>query len=450
MAKLWQKKNYQLDRTIEEFETSDDLVLDQLLTPYDVYGSLAHASMLQKIDILSSFEFQKIKKGLKEIIKLNKENKFNLKFGDEDIHTKIENYLIENFGDAGKKIHTGRSRNDQILLDLRLYAKAEMLQIWEEAINFVLLLNDLSQKYALIPMPGYTHMQKAMPSSLGMWFGAFSESLLDDLRLIQTAFSLNNQSPLGSGAGYGVGLPLDRKMVADLLGFEKVQNNSLYCQNSRGKFESVIVFSFLQIILDISKMASDILLFTTSEYDFFEIDSRLCTGSSIMPQKKNVDVAELLRSKVYVLENYFLQIFNIITNLPSGYNRDVQDTKKPFLESFRLTKKVLSVAQTLCLGIKPNKEKLKKAMTSELFNAHFAFELVSQGQPFREAYRTIGEKTEKLENFDVQKILLESNHCGATGNLGQRMVKKQIMENKKLLDKEISEFTKKIEELIKD
>ncbi len=298
MKKLWSKGESKLDPFIEAFETKGDLLMDQKLVKYDCLASIAHAKMLCKINILSKSELAKLEKGLLEILSLNSQGKFLLKIGDEDMHTKIENFLTEKYGEAGQKIHTGRSRNDQILTAIRLYSKEIMEKIKQELIRLIKSFENFSKKYGLIKMPGYTHMQKAMPSSIGLWAGSFMDSFKDDCVLLNTAMELNDQSPLGSAAGYGTPLKLDREYTAKLLGFAKVQNNSLYCQNSKGKIEAVILAALTQILLTINKFASDIMLFTTTEFNFFQVSDKVTTGSSMMPQKKNLDLAELLRSKV--------------------------------------------------------------------------------------------------------------------------------------------------------
>lgn len=442
MAKLWNKTSDKLNKIVEEFETGEDLVLDKYMIEADVYGSFAHAFMLSTIGLLTKAELTDIQKGLLKILELHKQGKFNLDFGDEDVHTKIENFLTQTIGKAGKKIHAGRSRNDQILLDMRIYTKSELLKIWDGLLDLTSVLANLSEKYSNLPMPGYTHMQKAMPSSVGMWFGSFAESLLDDAKVLQTAFDLNDQSPLGSGAGYGVSLNLDRKLVADFLGFKKVQTNSLYCQNSRGKIESVIGFALLQIIFDISKLASDILLFTTSEFNFFEVDISLFTGSSIMPRKKNVDIAELLRSKVNIMLGYLIQIFTTVVNLPSGYNRDFQDIKRPFIESINLTKNVLKIAKILVKNIKPKEEILIKAMTTELYAAHIAHQLVEEGVAFREAYKKVDDIVNNFPIFDPYKILKMSKHIGGTANLQGNAIKKNLARYRKILFRETKNYNK--------
>lgn len=382
--KLWQK-NWQLNSSVEEFETKDDIVLDQQLVKYDVYGSLAHAAGLQKIGVLTPKEFSSLKKGLIKILKLDAEGKFQLETGDEDIHTKIENFLTA-AGTIGKKIHTGRSRNDQVLTAIRLFTRENLLVVWESALGLATTLSKFAANHIGVQLPGYTHMQKAMPSSVGLWAGAMVAGLLDDISLLEATYNLNNQSPLGSAAGYGVPLQLDRNFTAGLLGFNKTQINPLSCQNSRGKIEATIVAAFIAVSMDINKLASDILLFTTSEFNFFTVDKELCSGSSLMPNKRNVDIAELLRSKVHVLLGHYTQLVSGSTNLISGYNRDMQDTKKPFWASIECTVDSIRMADLLVNHLHPNLVTIKTGMTKELFATQRALELVGQGVAFRDAY----------------------------------------------------------------
>lgn len=397
MKKLWDKGT-KLNKFVEAFETKDDLIWDQKLLEYDVLGSIAHAKMLHKIGILTSEELNKLEVGLNEILKLDKTGKFGLQFGDEDIHTKIENYLTENYGEVGEKIHTARSRNDQVLAALKLYAKDELEEIQKQVLALVQNFHNFSKKYGEIPMPGYTHMQKAMPYSLGQWIESFIESLVDDLIQIDSAYKLINQSPLGSGAGFGVPLKLDKQFTAKQLRFSKVQQNPLYCQNSRGKFEATILSSLISVLMTLNKFASDILLFTTSEFNFFKISDEISTGSSIMPQKKNLDLAELIRSKVHLVLGNYTQIVSLSSNLISGYNRDIQDSKKPLMESFEITLDTLKAAQILVQNIKPNENALKTAMTDKLYATEKAYQLVKKGIPFRKAYKIVGKEVFKSEN----------------------------------------------------
>lgn len=390
MKKLWQKNETKLDQTIEAFETKDDLLWDQKLIKYDILGSLAHAKMLNKIGILTADELKNLEMGLNEILELENAGEFKLEYGDEDIHTKIENYLTEKYGKAGEKIHTARSRNDQVLTAIRLFGKDKLKEIKKNLKNLASGFLEFSKKYGNIPMPGYTHTQKAMPSSISLWAGSFEDSLTDDLKLVDIAHSLNDQSPLGSAAGYGVSLKLDKKFTAAELGFAKVQQNPIYCQSSRGKIESATVAALVSVLFTINKFAADLILFTTSEFDFFTVSDNLTTGSSIMPQKKNIDIAELLRSKVHLVLGNYVQIVSLSTNLISGYNRDIQDSKKSFMESLEITSDSIHVAKILLDNITPNEKNLKAAMTEDLYAAEKALKLVSKGKTFRDAYRIVG------------------------------------------------------------
>lgn len=446
MNKLW-TKNKQIDPLIEAFETGEDLLFDQKLLPFDIWGTMAHVKMLVKINMLSEKEGEQIVKALQTMLTLWEKGEISLKIGDEDMHTKIENYLIEKLGDIGKKVHTGRSRNDQILTVLRLYGKEMLLAIGREALMLAEDFARFAKAYEFIPMPGYTHMQKAMPSSVGMWAGSIAESLLDDVGQVQAVYMLNDQSPLGSGAGYGVPLPLDRAYSAGLLGFAKVQNNALYVQNSRGKIEATILAALIQLQLSLNKFANDLLLFTTPEFDYFTVGEKLVSGSSIMPQKRNFDTAELLRSKVHVLLGNYTQIVGIAGNVLSGYNRDFQDMKKPFVESLHLTRECLQVAQQIIAHISPNIPKLQKAMTPELFASHNAFALVAKGVPFRDAYFTAKKQPSATQKKDIEKILQQATHLGATGNLGLSKIKTSVRQEKKIWKQKEHAFRKAINSL---
>jgi argininosuccinate lyase len=390
MKKLWQKDKEKLITEIEAFETKGDLLLDQKLIPFDIQGSMAHTKMLNKIGILTVKELQILLEGLRKINLLYEQNKFLLSFGDEDMHSKIENFLTENYGDVGKKIHTARSRNDQVLTALRLYSLHELNLIKSQVTELIKTFKLFKKDYGKIPMPGYTHMQKAMPSSISLWVESFISAFKDDLKSINNVKALISQSPLGSAAGYGVPIKLDKQFTAKLLGFKKVQENPIYCQSSRAKFEGNILSVLISLLLTINKFASDLLLFTASEFSFFQASENITTGSSIMPQKKNLDLAELLRSKVHLVLGNYVQIISLSSNLISGYNRDLQDSKKPLMESLEITKESLKITQLLMLNVKPNKENLNKAMTKELFATEKALSLVLKGESFRNAYKKIG------------------------------------------------------------
>ena len=414
--------------------------MDQKLVKADVLQSIAHAKMLCKIGILSKSELSKLTKALILILDLNGKGKFTLSMGEEDIHTKIENFLTKEAGNAGKKIHTARSRNDQVITATRLFTKEELLAIWKGLLDCIKSLVAFAKKYEFVPMPGYTHMQKAMPSSLGVWAGSFAQNFLDDLSVLKTAFAINNQSPLGSAAGFGVPLAIDRKYTAQLLGFEKVQENVLAVQSARGKIEANIVSSLISILSTINKLATDVLLYTTAEFNYFTVSQSLLTGSSMLPQKRNVDVAELLRSKVHIVLGNYTALVSLSSNLPSGYNRDLQDSKKPLFDSFEIAKGSLYAANVLIKNITPNVEVLEKSMTAGIFATHKAIELVKKGMPFRQAYQKVGRDLQNLSTMDVDNSLKQSTHIGATGNLGLKKLIKMLAEEQKMLKKEKKEF----------
>lgn len=389
--KLWEK-NYQLNKQIEEFTVGKDFILDQKLIKYDCTASIAHAKMLAKIGVLNNEEAQKLIKELNHIIELDAAGEFKILIEQEDCHTAIENHLTKKLGDLGKKIHTARSRNDQVLTALRLYYKDELN-------NCKKLVNDLMQsitkfvkKYGEIRFPGYTHSRKAMPSSVASWGNSFIDSMTDNLKVIELAQELVDQSPLGTGAGHGIPLDIDRNYTSNVLGFKKLQKNPIYAMNSRGKFEASVLHALSQVMFDLNKMASDLIVFSMPEIGYFEIPKEFCTGSSIMPQKKNPDVLELLRAKYHIVVSFEFQIKNIIGNLLSGYNRDLQLTKEPTIKGFEITKECLLITKLIFENLKVNKENCSKALTEEIFATEEVYQLVKKGMPFREAYRTISKK----------------------------------------------------------
>ncbi|MBS3097727.1 argininosuccinate lyase [Candidatus Woesearchaeota archaeon] len=446
MTKLWDK-GYKLNKEAEEFTVGEDYLLDQKLVKADCVGSIAHATILNKIGILKNDEFNKLKKELKNIIELEKKGKFVIKQEQEDVHTAIENHLTNKLGDVGKKIHTCRSRNDQVIADTRLYAKEKLIEIEEALLKLCETLLSFAEKNKNIPMPGYTHTQRAMPSSVGLLAGAFLESLLDDLILLKTAYKLNNQCPLGSAAGYGASLPIDRQLVSDLLGFEKVQNNVIYVQNSRGKIESIILSALTQIMLDLSKLATNLILFSTVEFGYFSIPKEFCSGSSIMPQKVNPCVLELVRAKASIVEGYMLQINGIINNLLAGYNRDLQLTKEPLMKGIDLTLDSINIMGLIISKLKVNKEKCIEGCSPEIFATDYALDLVRNGTPFRDAYKVIAKNVGKLKKIDPVKNIKNKKHLGATGNLGLGKINKEISKEKTELVKEKNKFDEKIKEL---
>lgn len=392
--KLWNKK-YKLNKEIEMFTVGDDYLLDQELVKYDCLASVAHVKMLEKIGILKNEEAQKITKELNKIIKLDEKGKFEISPKDEDCHTAIENHLTRELGNAGRKVHTARSRNDQVVTALRLYYKEELGNCSKLISNLGKTLKKLKNKYGDIKLPGYTHTRKAMPSSISLWCDSFINSMEDNLKRIKSVLEIIDQSPLGTGAGYGVPLEINRKFTAKLLGFKKIQENPIYVQNSRGKFEADILHALSQIMLDLNKISTDLIMFSMPEFGYFELPKEFCTGSSIMPQKKNPDVLELLRAKYHLVVSYEMQIKNIIGNLISGYHRDFQLTKGAVMQGLKTTEESLAIMSLVFQKLKVNQENCEKALTKEVYATQKAYDLVKKGMPFRKAYKIVAEEYEK-------------------------------------------------------
>ncbi len=391
MMKLWEK-GIKLDQQIENFTVGDDYILDQKLVKYDCLASIAHAKMLGKISILNEQEVHKLEQELNNIIELDKKGEFKILKEQEDCHTAIENHLIEILGDLGKKIHTARSRNDQVLTALRLYYKDQLGNCIGLIEKLIQSIAALLKKYGDIKFPGYTHTRKAMPSSIALWGNSFIDSMKDNLKIIDLTLEIIDQSPLGTGAGYGVPIKIDRKYTAKLLGFKKLQDNPIYAQNSRGKFESSMLHALTLIMYDLNKIASDLILFSLPEFGYLELPEEFCTGSSIMPQKKNPDVLELIRSKYHIVVSYEFQVKNISSNLISGYHRDIQLTKEPTMKGMEITEQCLSIMSLIFTQLTVNKENCHKALTEELYATEKVYELVEKGIPFREAYKIISQK----------------------------------------------------------
>jgi len=429
MAKLWQK-DYVMDQLIEEFSVGNDYILDRELVKYDALGSIAHAAMLQKIGVLSADEFDGIRASLVEVIELDQQGKFEICVEDEDVHTKIENYLTEKLGDAGKKVHTARSRNDQIITAMRLYAKDRHLAIADALLGLSDVLVDFARKHEWVPMPGRTHTQRGMPSSIGLWASSYAESLLDDLAVLMQSYTLHDQSPLGSAASYGVPINIDREFAAELMGFAKVQHNVLYANNSRGKFESVMIHALCQIMLDLSKIASDVILFSLPELGYLTLPDEICSGSSIMPQKKNPAGMELLRAKAAGVIGLLVSVMGMIKSLPSGYNRDFQDTKGPTMQVVHTTELSLRACELVIRKLKVNEQRCKESCVPEIYAADEALRMSLKGIPFREAYRQVAKNLEKLKSTDPVKAIKERRHTGASGNLRLDRLAEQVLKAK--------------------
>ena len=416
MAKLWQK-SYTLNALMEAFTVGDDPVLDMRIVNADCVASMAHARMLASIHVLSEKELASVQGALADVISRAAKGQFHIRREDEDVHTALENALVQSVGDAGKRIHAGRSRNDQVLTAVRLWSRGFLFTFMKSGLALAASFLSFAEKHSDVPMPGRTHTQVAMPSSVGLWAAAFAEELLDDLRLARTAFEISDCCPLGSAASYGVPLPLNREMVAELLGFSRVQNNVLYANNSRGKFESITLDAVEQAAITLSKVAQDLILFSLPELGYFTLPAELCTGSSIMPQKKNPDGLELVRAKSASISGDAMALRSIIRSLPSGYNRDFQETKRPLISGCESGLACMRVMELTVENLQVNPDKLLAAFTPGIFAADKALEMVATGMPFREAYQKVSSSLDSLEAGDPVAAVKGKLSTGNTGNL---------------------------------
>ena len=391
--KLWQTTANQLHPLVEKFTVSDDYLLDLELLPYDLQASLAHAKMLHKIGILTEHELESAEAGLNEILEQWQKQDFRIESRQEDGHTAIEQYLTRHHGAIGQKIHTGRSRNDQSLVMMRLFMKDKLSQIETKIQTLVQIFQAASQKYQHIPMPGYTHLQKAMPTTVGLWLDSFAAALADFQVILNSVLKIIDQNPLGSASGFGIeNLELDRDFTTRQLGFAKTQTNPLYCGMARGYFENIVLQTLSQPIFVAGRFAHDMLLFTTQEFNFFALPNEYTTGSSIMPQKRNYDLFEIMRGNSKVFQAYQNQVQNIVSTIGSGYQRDLQLTKKPLVAGVQLCSRTIDLLTELIPVLQVHENQLNKAMTSDLYVTNEVYELVKQGKSFRTAYFEIKAK----------------------------------------------------------
>lgn len=412
--KLWQK-NVELNKEIEKFTVGKDRELDVFLAPYDVLGSMAHITMLESINLLTSSELEVLLKELKNIYRLAESDKFVIEDGVEDVHSQVELMLTRKLGDAGKKIHSGRSRNDQVLVDLKLFSRAGIHSIAQESKKLFDELQKQSEKYKNVLMPGYTHTQIAMPSSFGLWFGAYAESLADDMQLLLAAWRVANRNPLGSAAGYGSSFPLNRTMTTKLLGFESMDYNVVYAQMGRGKTERTIAFAIASIAGTISKLAFDACMFNSQNFGFIHLPTECTTGSSIMPHKKNPDVFELIRAKCNKLQTLPSQITAIMNNLICGYSRDLQTIKEVFMPAFGELLDCIRMTAYIVERTEVNEHILENPLYDPIFSVEEVNRRVIAGTPFREAYKQVGLEIE-AGNFTPDKNI-HHTHEGSIGNL---------------------------------
>lgn len=419
--KLWDK-GFSINEEVERFTVGRDPEMDLLLAPYDVLGSMAHITMLESIGLLAADELERLLAELRSIYILARSGWFQIEDGVEDVHSQVELMLTRRLGDVGKKIHSGRSRNDQVLLDLKLFTRAKIQETVTNIVSLIDVLIAQSNRYKEVLMPGYTHLQVAMPSSFGLWFGAYAESLTDDLQLLLAAYKVTNRNPLGSAAGYGSSFPLNRQLTTDLLGFDSMDYNVVYAQMGRGKMERVVSSALASVAATLSKLAFDACMFTSQNFGFIKLAPQYTTGSSIMPHKKNPDVFELTRSKCNKLQAVPQQITLITNNLPSGYYRDLQIIKEVFLPMFDELNDCLKMATNMMREVEVNTEIMKDERYDPIFSVERVNELVLQGVPFRDAYKQVGLDIE-AGRFRPDKHIAHT-HEGSIGNLCNDEVRK--------------------------
>ena len=422
--KLWEEKDKKRNEIIDQFTVGKDRYYDTLLAKYDCKASIAHSKMLAKVNILSKNESDKLNKVLNEIIDEIKKGEFKIEDEFEDMHSKIEFVLIQKLGDLGKKIHTARSRNDQVLVAIQLFVKDELNSIKKEIHSLFNILIKLSEKYKSFIIPGYTHMQLAMPSSFGLWFSAYAETLIDDVISINNTLSIVDQNPLGSAAGYGTSFPIDRKSTTKSLNFSELKYNSLAAQISRGKIEKQTLSAISSISSTLSKFCMDICLYMGQDFNFINFPENLTTGSSIMPHKKNPDIFELIRGKCNIIQSLPNQINLLTTNLPSGYHREMQLTKAPLIESINEIKSCLKIFNHSIKKIIINKNIIDNPKYDYLFTVDSLNKWVMQGIPFRDAYKKM--KLEIKNKNYIPNKKLKHTHIGSIGNLNLNDIKMKM------------------------
>jgi len=422
-TKLWDK-GFEPDRMIEEYTVGDDRTLDMRLARYDVEGSLAHIAMLEKIGLLTTDELAALTAGLHEIAAEIEAGRFEIEPDTEDIHSQVELLLTRRLGDVGKKIHSGRSRNDQVLVDLKLFLRDELRRIADDVRTLFDRLQSLSERYKEVLMPGYTHLQVAMPSSFGLWFGAYAETLVDDMRLVTAAWHIANQNPLGSAAGYGSSFPLDREMTTRLMGFETLHYNVVAAQMSRGKSERAAAAAIAAVAATVGRMAMDLCLMMSQNFGFVSLPDELTTGSSIMPHKKNPDVFEMVRGRCNRLQAVPNEIALLTTNLPTGYHRDMQLLKDILFPATAEIRRTLRMCSFMLAHLKINERILDDPRYDYLFTVEDVNRLVLQGVPFREAYRQVGMAVQRGEYRPTREV--HHTHEGSIGNLCTAEIRRKM------------------------
>lgn len=417
------------------FTVGKDPELDLALAVWDCLGTAAHVTMLSKMrvqpPILTTSERNQVVSALVELMREVKAGHFSISEADQDVHLAVERRLTERLGELGRKIHTGRSRNDQVAVDIRLHVRDQVLGLVAEVADLAEGLVRFGRKHVKQPMVGRTHLQPAMPSSVGVWATGYAETLLDDLLMVEAAYAYNDRCPLGSAAGYGVPLPLDRELTARLLGFSMPHHNVFHASNVRGKNEAVLLAACGQIMLSLSRLAEDLILFSMPEFGYFVLPPELCTGSSIMPQKYNPDVLELIRAKCAVVLGQGVAANTVLKALPGGYNRDLQETKELYMEGLRVTRGALRIMRLLTDSLTVRPEKLRAGFTPGVFATDRALTLVASGMPFRDAYQHVRTHLEELENADPDAALAAKTHLGATAGLSFENYQLRIRETRR-------------------
>jgi len=414
MNKLWEKST-QVDQAVERFTIGKDQEMDMYLAKYDVLGSMAHSTMLEQIGLLTKDELALLLDGLKEIHSDIEQGQFIIEKGVEDVHSQVELLLTRKLGDTGKKIHSGRSRNDQVLLDMKLFTRSAIHDVHDAVASLIGVLIEQSEWYKEVLLPGYTHLQVAMPSSFGLWFGAYAESLVDDLILLEAAYRICNRNPLGSAAGYGSSFPLNRQLTTDLLGFDGLNYNVVYAQMGRGKMERTVSFALASIASTLSKLAFDACMYTSQNFGFIRLPDTFTTGSSIMPHKKNPDVFKLTRGKCNKLQSLPYQINGMVNNLPSGYFRDFQLLKEVFIPAFGELIDCLDMTKVMMSQIEVNTDILADEKYKLMFSVEVVNQLTLEGIPFRDAYKQVGLSIES--GSFKPSTSLNHTHEGSIGNL---------------------------------
>lgn len=441
-----------VDATVLEYTAGRDRELDLALVDADCMGTAAHVEMLSRVPvkpaILTAKEAKAVRKALGAIAAEGRAGKFRITLEDQDVHLAVERRLTKELGDLGKRVHTCRSRNDQVAVDLRLYGKCRLLDVMDAAVRLAGVLAAFARHHRKVPMVGRTHLQPAMPSSVGLWAGAWAEGLLDDFALLMGVYDLNDQCPLGSAASYGVPVPIDRQLTSDLLGFARPIPNVLQANQARGKMESAILQGLSQVMLTLSRLAEDLILFSMPEFGYFRLPAELTTGSSIMPQKRNPDVAELMRAKAAKVLGAATVTAEIVRAMPSGYNRDLQETKEPFMRGFEITESSLKVLMPLMTRLEVDGKACRAAFRADVYATDRALELVAGGMPFRDAYRHVKEHLDELESRDPDAALAAKTHLGAPAGLDFDGLDERIAEAGEWVRDERAEFLERRDALL--